>query len=75
MATLTSHVLSRRARNIAVNTNPQHDLHLVESDVPEPSPNDCLVHVRATGICGSDVHFWECGKIDDMVIVEENGLA
>lgn len=75
MASLVSEVLSRKPRNIAVNTNPQHGLHLVESDIPEPGPNDCLVHVRATGICGSDVHFWKHGKIGDMVVVGENGLG
>lgn len=65
----------RKPHNIAVQTNPQHDLHLVNCDVPKPGPNDCLVHVRATGICGSDVHFWKHGRIGDMVVCGENGLG
>ncbi|EON61540.1 L-iditol 2-dehydrogenase [Coniosporium apollinis CBS 100218] len=68
-------VLQRKPKNLAVHTNPAHDLHLVQSDVPEPGPNDCLVHVRATGICGSDVHFWKHGHVGDMVVVGENGLG
>ena len=75
MSSSFTEVLERKPRNIAVNTNPQHGLHLVESGVPEPGPKDCLVHVRATGICGSDVHFWKHGKIGDMVVVGENGLG
>lgn len=71
----TEDVLQRKPRNIAVNTNPEHGLHLVQSDVPEPGRNECLVHVRATGICGSDVHFWKHGRIGDMVVVGENGLG
>jgi len=68
-------ILERKPKNIAVNTNPQHDLHLVQPEIPEPGPNECLVHVRATGICGSDVHFWKHGRIGDMVVCGENGLG
>lgn len=68
-------VLHRKPKNIAVQTNPQHDLHLEHSNVPEPGPDDCLVHVRATGICGSDVHFWKHGRIGDMIVCGENGLG
>ncbi|KAF2825042.1 GroES-like protein [Ophiobolus disseminans] len=75
MSSTTAEILERKPRNIAVNTNPQHGLHLVDSEVPEPGSNDCLIHVRATGICGSDVHFWKHGKIGDMVVVGENGLG
>ncbi|KAJ7180670.1 chaperonin 10-like protein [Mycena filopes] len=33
-----------------------------------------LLHVRATGICGSDVHFWQHGRIgDSMVVTDECG--
>jgi L-iditol 2-dehydrogenase len=68
-------VLERKPQNIAVNTNPEHSLNLVTSNVPEPGPTECLVHVRATGICGSDVHFWKNGHIGDMVVCGENGLG
>ncbi|KAK7703417.1 hypothetical protein SLS64_009086 [Diaporthe eres] len=74
MASVTE-VLQRKSQNIAVQTNPAHDLHVVDVDVPEPGPTDCLVHVRATGICGSDVHFWKHGHIGDMVVCGENGLG
>jgi L-iditol 2-dehydrogenase len=74
MASVTE-ILQRKPLNIAVQTNPDHALRLVECDVPKPGPNDCLVHVRATGICGSDVHFWKHGHIGDMVVVGENGLG
>lgn len=68
-------ILQRKPANIAIHTNPTHDLHLVTTDAPEPGPNDCLIHIRATGICGSDVHFWKHGHIGDMVVVGENGLG
>ncbi|GME28769.1 putative l-arabinitol 4-dehydrogenase protein [Neofusicoccum parvum] len=68
-------VLQRKPTNVAVHTNPQHELHVVAADVPEPGANDCLVHVRATGICGSDVHFWKHGHIGPMVVRGEVGLG
>lgn len=33
------------------------------------------MHVRATGICGSDVHFWKHGHIGPMVVTGDNGLG
>lgn len=75
MSTTTATITERKPRNIAVHTNPAHSLHLVHSDIPSPGPDDCLIHVRATGICGSDVHFWKHGHIGDMVVCGENGLG
>ena len=68
-------VLTRKPRNIAVATSPAHDLKILESDIPNPGPNDCLVHVRSTGICGSDVHFWKHGNIGDSIITKDCGLG
>jgi L-iditol 2-dehydrogenase len=68
-------VLSRKPENLAVYTNPQHELYLHRSEPPTPGPGQCLVHVRATGICGSDLHFWKKGNIGDMVVTGENGLG
>ncbi|KAJ3762233.1 L-arabinitol 4-dehydrogenase [Lentinula raphanica] len=49
--------------NIAAFYNPAHEIHLVEKPKPKPGPGQVLIHVRATGICGSDVHFWKHGRI------------
>ncbi|KAI0427560.1 L-arabinitol 4-dehydrogenase [Xylaria sp. FL1042] len=68
-------VLTRKPENIAVLTNPDHELYIQHSERPTPGPGECLVHVRATGICGSDVHFWKHGHIGDMVVRGENGLG
>jgi len=34
------------------------DLRLEERPVPRPGPGEVLVRVRASGICGSDLHTW-----------------
>jgi threonine dehydrogenase-like Zn-dependent dehydrogenase len=74
MASCTE-ILTRKPKNIAIATNPAHELNVLESEIPEPGPDDCLVHVRATGICGSDVHFWKHGNIGDSVITKDCGLG
>jgi L-iditol 2-dehydrogenase len=68
-------ILQRKPINHAIHTNPNHSLNLVECDIPEVGPNDCLVHIKASGICGSDVHFWKHGRIGPMVVTGDNGLG
>ncbi|TCD14599.1 L-threonine 3-dehydrogenase [Oricola cellulosilytica] len=33
-------------------------LSLMDVDVPEIGPNDILIRIRKTGICGTDMHIW-----------------
>jgi L-iditol 2-dehydrogenase len=68
-------ILTRKPQNIAIKTNPKHELNIVDVETPEPGPDDCLVHVRATGICGSDVHFWKDGCIGESIIKHDLGLG
>ncbi|KAG8630869.1 hypothetical protein KVT40_000009 [Elsinoe batatas] len=68
-------VLTRKPINLAVATNPEHEIKVLKAEVPDIGPNDCLVHVQATGICGSDVHFWKHGNIGDSIITKDCGLG
>ncbi len=46
-------------------------LDLVMGDVPDPGapgPGEVRVRVGAVGICGSDVHYYEHGRIGDFVV-------
>ena len=36
----------------------EDDIRIEEMPVPEPGPEEVLVRVRASGICGSDVMHW-----------------
>lgn len=47
-----------------------HDVRLEEVPVPEPGPKEILVEVRAVGVCGSDVHYYEEGRIGSFVVRE-----
>lgn len=68
-------IIQQKPTNYAIHTSPANDLRLVECEIPKIAPTECLVHVRATGICGSDVHFWKHGHIGPMIVTGDNGLG
>lgn len=39
-------------------SNPEPGLWQVRAPVPEIGPDDVLIKVRKTGICGTDIHIW-----------------
>jgi L-iditol 2-dehydrogenase len=44
------------------------DVALEERPVPVPGPGEVLVDVAAVGVCGSDVHYYEHGRIGRFVV-------
>ncbi len=43
-------------------------LELADWPVPAPGPGEVLVAVRSVGVCGSDVHYFQHGRIGDFVV-------
>lgn len=43
-------------------------VEIEERTVPSVGPRDVLVEVRAVGVCGSDVHYFEHGRIGSFVV-------
>ena len=39
-------------------SEPREGLWMVQQPVPEVGPDDVLIRIRKTGICGTDVHIW-----------------
>ena len=44
------------------------DLVLEERPVPEPGPGQVVVRIASVGVCGSDVHYYEHGRIGRFVV-------
>ena len=44
------------------------DLRIEDRPTPRPGPGDVVIRVRSVGICGSDIHYWEHGRIGDFVV-------
>lgn len=57
--------------NIACFYNDKKQIHMVQKPMPEVHPGQVLLHVRATGICGSDVHFWKHSRVGDTMVVKD----
>lgn len=45
-------------------------IELEDRATPRPGPGEVLVDVRAVGVCGSDVHYYEHGRIGEFVVEE-----
>ncbi|HAT85282.1 MAG TPA: L-threonine 3-dehydrogenase, partial [Rhizobiales bacterium] len=39
-------------------TNSKEGLWKVEAPLPEIGPDDVLIRINKTGICGTDIHIW-----------------
>jgi L-iditol 2-dehydrogenase len=56
------------ARNVAAVLYGVGDLRIADHPMPSPGPGEVLVRVGSVGICGSDVHYYEHGRIGDFVV-------
>ena len=43
-------------------------IKMVERPIPQPKDDEVLVKVEYVGICGSDLHYYEAGRIGDFIV-------
>src|SRR5438270_11521465 len=43
------------------------DLRIEQRPIPAPSEGEVLVRILSVGVCGSDVHYYEHGRMRDFV--------
>ena len=53
--------------NVAVMTG-IGKMEIVERDIPVPTPKEVLVKLEYVGVCGSDLHYYDAGRIGDYVV-------
>lgn len=46
------------------------DMRLVDVPVPTPKPEEALIRIESTGVCGSDMHYYVDGRIGKTVMTE-----
>ncbi|KAK1921481.1 chaperonin 10-like protein [Papiliotrema laurentii] len=63
--------LQDKTANIACAYTPDHQVQMLQKPLFPPRAGEVVVHVRATGICGSDVHFWKHGHIGPTMVVRD----
>ncbi|KAF1989342.1 GroES-like protein [Aulographum hederae CBS 113979] len=54
--------------NPSLQVTADHKIKMVEAPIEEPGPGTVLLHIKATGICGSDIHFWKTGAIGSLKV-------
>ncbi|KAF2119602.1 sorbitol dehydrogenase-like protein [Lophiotrema nucula] len=54
--------------NPSLQVTADHSLKQVEAPVYAPGFGEVLLHVKATGVCGSDIHFWKTGRIGSLIV-------
>src|SRR5690242_19484639 len=65
---MTAAAPTTQARSLLIR---EHEVALDEDvEVPTPGPTQVLIEVAAVGICGSDVHYFDHGRIADFVVRE-----
>ena len=43
-------------------------MEMEERDIPKVKPNEVLVKVEYVGVCGSDIHFFEAGRVGNWIV-------
>jgi L-iditol 2-dehydrogenase len=54
--------------NLAAVLHEPGDIRIEERPMPEPGPREVLVEITSVGVCGSDVHYYEHGRIGSHVV-------
>lgn len=44
------------------------DMRVVDVEKPRPKPHEALIRIESIGVCGSDLHYFEDGRIGETVI-------
>src|SRR5207302_2991361 len=47
-----------------------HDMRIEERPVPRSGPREVLIEIKAVGVCGSDVHYYEHGRIGSYIVLQ-----
>ncbi len=46
------------------------DMRLVDVPIPAPKPEEALIRIESTGVCGSDMHYYVDGRIGKTIMTE-----
>ncbi|KAF1812253.1 GroES-like protein [Eremomyces bilateralis CBS 781.70] len=60
--------LTTTLSNPSIQVTADHQIKQVNAPVYAPGRGEVLLHIKATGVCGSDIHFWKTGRIGSLVV-------
>ncbi|KAL1981151.1 hypothetical protein VTN96DRAFT_3038 [Rasamsonia emersonii] len=63
----TANIIQTPLPNPSLQVTANHNIKQVDAPVYAPGRGEVLLQIKATGICGSDIHFWKTGRIGSLV--------
>ncbi|KAH8593956.1 putative alcohol dehydrogenase [Bisporella sp. PMI_857] len=57
-----------KAKNPSLQVTADRQIKMTNAHVTRPGRGQVLLHIKATGICGSDIHFWKRGAIGTLTV-------
>ncbi|KAI5202257.1 sorbitol dehydrogenase [Aureobasidium subglaciale] len=54
--------------NPSLQVTADHQIKMAEAPIHKPGQGEVLLHIKCTGICGSDIHFWKTGRIGPLIV-------
>ncbi|CAD0111879.1 unnamed protein product, partial [Aureobasidium uvarum] len=54
--------------NPSLQVTADHQIKMAEAPIEKPGYGEVLLHIKCTGICGSDIHFWKTGRIGPLIV-------
>ena len=51
-------MMAKATMKALAKTKPAEGLEMIDAPVPRPGPDDVLIRVKRTAICGTDIHIW-----------------
>uniref|UniRef100_A0A8D8U2I7 Sorbitol dehydrogenase n=1 Tax=Cacopsylla melanoneura TaxID=428564 RepID=A0A8D8U2I7_9HEMI len=56
--------------NLACILHKEYDIRMEQKPIPVPKEGEVLLEMGCVGICGSDVHYYEHGRIADYIVTK-----
>ncbi|KAL1965273.1 hypothetical protein VTN77DRAFT_5875 [Rasamsonia byssochlamydoides] len=63
----TNNTIHKPLPNPSLQVTADHNIKQVDAPVYAPGRGEVVLQIKATGICGSDIHFWKTGRIGSLI--------
>ncbi|KAI1822468.1 GroES-like protein [Xylaria intraflava] len=64
----TTSGLATGYKNPSLQVTEDHRIKIVDAPIEEPQPGEVILHIKCSGICGSDIHLWKSGRMGSLEV-------
>lgn len=55
-------------QNPCLVVTPTHKIFSATAPISSCQPHEVKIHIKSTGICGTDIHYWKHGRVGDLAL-------